>query len=477
MNRINSKKTLGNSIIFTGMTVIQKGLGFVLLPIYTIFLSPEEYGIANLVTSVCAIFSLVISLALDDAIARYYVDCKTKNDVKTLTTTIVTVALISSVLILTAIVVFRKILLDPFLNDVDFYPYVILGLVQVGATSVYNIFQKVLIIETRALHYTINTFVFFLLNTAFCILFITKLGMGACGMLLAGAIVYIIFFIYSMIMLIKRMNFKFDKDIAEKCLKYGFVLLPNRIATWGMATLNKVILGNKISVASLGIYNIGITFSGIVNIVSNSVAMALQPFFFYRLSEGKAKDKIDIQNIVQLISMIFCLIGFGIILFSVDIIHLVINENYWSAVQVIPILTLGEIFSAYSTLFIHTLFYFRDLTKYVAVSTFLGAVISIGTSFLLIPHFGIFGCAAAIVVANVVTCIIKAIISNRKIQIKSKRMFGFAFLSYGLGELFYSKRLVFKIILFALVTFLYMFFNKKEIKFFLKELYGNHSKE
>lgn len=56
-------------------------------------------------------------------------------------------------------------------------------------------------------------------------------------------------------------------------------------------------------------------------------------------------------------------------------------------------------------------------------------------------------------------------------------MFGFAFLSYGLGELFYDKKLEFKIISFLLVTFLYVFFNKKEIICFLKELYGRHSKE
>ena len=50
--RMSAKsKVLENSFLYTFSSLLAKAVGFLLLPVYTLFLTPEDYGITNLVNS------------------------------------------------------------------------------------------------------------------------------------------------------------------------------------------------------------------------------------------------------------------------------------------------------------------------------------------------------------------------------------------------------------------------------------------
>lgn len=411
-------KLLGNSVIFIGMTFIQKGMAFLLLPLYTKILSPNEYGIVSLVTSIYAIYILIFSIALDDAVARYYFKYKSdKEKKKVVLGTFTLIALATSIIGTIILVIASSLFLEPFAQKIDFFPYMILGLVPVGCSSVYSIVQKLLIIEEKAIHYSINTLVFFIMNTGLSIEFIVVMGMGAEGMLLASAITYALFFIYCIIYLFSKMSFKLDKNIAITGLKYGAILLPNRLASWGLTSLNKVVLGNFISTAALGIYYIAANFGSILTIVANSFSFALQPWIYKQL-EKKEGGQNNIKILVKVVSVLFCLAGLAISLFSKEVLFLFIDNRYSDAIKIIPILVWGATTSSYGTLFVYILFYYERLTKFVSISTIFGASINIVLSLVLIPHYGIKGAAIAIAIADLLICLIKSYYSTIKANIR-----------------------------------------------------------
>lgn len=45
-------KILKNTSLYTLCALLQKGTGFLLLPIYTTYLKPEDYGTMNLIDTV-----------------------------------------------------------------------------------------------------------------------------------------------------------------------------------------------------------------------------------------------------------------------------------------------------------------------------------------------------------------------------------------------------------------------------------------
>lgn len=466
---------IGRSMIFTGMTIFQKGIAFLLVPLYSHLLSPEQFGIINLVNSIAAVYILIASFALDDAMGRYYFEYRNNAEkLKKTVSTITLMSLISSTSIFLILILANKIFVAPFIGDVDYYPYMILALVPVFCTSLFSLLQKILIIEGRAMHYSINTLFFFILNTGLILIFVGILSWGAVGFLIANAIVYICYFIYSLIFLISRMSFSFDKFLFKDSLRYGLILLPNRIATWGTSGINKVIVGNTLSLSLLGILNIAITFSSLLSVFANSISLALQPWVFSKLEQGINGEK-SIVKIINILAMVFCLVGFGISLFAVEIITILINERYLDAIPLIPVLILGSTASAYSVLFVHVLFYYKTYTKYIAYSTVIGAGINIILCILLIPLIGILGACIALAGSALVVCLIKMKYALKSFEEKKNwnAMFLFLIFSFIISQLCLSFNVSFgiKFGIFFSFLFIYSLILKKDLQYFKKSKY------
>ena len=65
-------KLLKNSGIYVIVSMLQKCISFFLLPLYTAFLTPADYGILNVVSSISSLLSVFFLLSLNSAGARFY---------------------------------------------------------------------------------------------------------------------------------------------------------------------------------------------------------------------------------------------------------------------------------------------------------------------------------------------------------------------------------------------------------------------
>ena len=65
------KKVLENSFFYMFSSLLVKAMGFFLLPIYTIFLTPEEYGVTNLVTGFINTATFIVAFSLYSAAIRF----------------------------------------------------------------------------------------------------------------------------------------------------------------------------------------------------------------------------------------------------------------------------------------------------------------------------------------------------------------------------------------------------------------------
>lgn len=68
------KSFIKNSAIYTIATVLTRGIAIFLVPIYTIYLTPTEYGIIDYFMILASIINLTIALEISQAVARYYQD-------------------------------------------------------------------------------------------------------------------------------------------------------------------------------------------------------------------------------------------------------------------------------------------------------------------------------------------------------------------------------------------------------------------
>ncbi|MDC1476932.1 oligosaccharide flippase family protein, partial [Porticoccaceae bacterium] len=68
---MNLRSLVKDSALYTVVNVLNKGISIILLPIYTFFLSPEQFGLVDYLAAIGAIVAVTVSLEVTQALARY----------------------------------------------------------------------------------------------------------------------------------------------------------------------------------------------------------------------------------------------------------------------------------------------------------------------------------------------------------------------------------------------------------------------
>lgn len=404
-------KIVANSAMYSLTTLLQKGAAFFLLPLYTAFLTPEDYGIVSVVTSVSSFMAVLIMMALNGAATRFHYRNTDEAYRKVLWGTITTIVVISSLGWGAVFYTFHKYLVDPFIGEVEFYPYVVIGLANTIITPLYLLFQASLQARQEALHYSINTLSNFFVHVGLAVLFIAVFKMGALGMLLANVSTALIFFVYVLIMYVPKIKMGIDKQIAKEAFGYSLPLLPHQISMWSAGTIDRLFLNGYKGKAATGVYSVGQQFGNVVGTIAYSVNQAFVPWFYQMVEKGKEGwRKIEQMGLVSVIG--YSLIAFTISLFAPEILRVMVSEGFRDAWKIMPLLNFAFVYHGVYFFFINILFIKN--TGQVFFVTLSAMVIDVVLNILLVPIWGVWGCSVAFFVTYLSRSIVALVLSRRK---------------------------------------------------------------
>ena len=202
---MSTKKVIVNSGIYAIASVFQKAISFLLLPLYTFYLNPIDYGIIGLALPLVNLLSVTFTLSLEGAVTRFYSDYK--NDTKKLQEffgTVISFVAINSIVIGALIILLKDYLLSSYIESVPFYPYFLLSILIAIVNPIYTIYQTILRTKQEAKEHAINSSLNFLLLILFNVIFIAILKIGAVGQLLSYLITGFLFSVWSIYRLLRR---------------------------------------------------------------------------------------------------------------------------------------------------------------------------------------------------------------------------------------------------------------------------------
>lgn len=470
-------KIVKNSALYSFTTLLQKGAAFFLLPLYTAFLTPEDYGIVNVVTSVSSFMAVLIMMALNGAATRFHYKDSDEGYRKVLWGTITTIVFICSLGWGAVFFTLHRFLVDPFIGEIDFYPYAVIGLANTVITPLYLLFQSYLQARQEAMHYSINTFSHFLVQVGLAIVFIAVYKMGAVGMLLSNVITSLIFFLYVLIVFIPRIKIGINKKVANDSFKYSLPLLPHQISIWSAGTIDRLFLNGYKGEAVTGIYSVGQQFGNVVGTIAYSVNQAFVPWFFQMIEKGKeGYRKIEQMGLISVIG--YSLIAFAISLFAPEILRVMVSEKFRDAWQVIPLLNFAFVFHGVYFFFINILFV-KD-TGWVFVVTLSSMIVDIVASILLIPVLGFWGAGIACLMTYFSRSIFAFILSRKKnkdINYNAVAMFlipllflGLSFVNWPLNNLLFIWSVLIKIVFCSVLGLVFYWKYKEQLMTLVQQI-------
>lgn len=428
-------KLFTNTTIYSVVMVLQKGISFFLLPIYTMFLQPSDYGVLGVASSLSSFLSIFITLSLGAASTRfYYSHNKDENYARKLYGTIVSIVFLNSLFFGAIFVCCHKWIIDPFLGSIDFFPCIFLGMVNVIVTPLYLYFQEYLQTRQEGLHFGINSMCFFVLQVGLTVISLSVLDMGVVGVLSAQLVTSVVFFIYAACVFARKIEIGVDKQIAKESIRYALPLVPHALANWSNGTIDKLLINGLKSEATAGLYNLGQQFASTMNIFANAINQAYVPWFFDQLNDKK-RGIIKIQEVSEMIVCMMSLVALLLSLFSKEILDLMIkNPAYDGVWKIIPLLVAAYLFHGLYFFFVNILFV--SDTKVVFTVTVATIAVNVGANILLIPGYGYVGSAVAFLITYLFQSLLAFIVSyvrNKEIRLRPLRLFGLCVASFTLS--------------------------------------------
>lgn len=419
---MSTGKVIKNSMIYSIVSILQKAVGFFLLPVYTVYLTTNDYGIVAMITTLVSFVSIFTTLSLNGAATYFtYEKPEDKLYIKKLWGTILTVIIINSMIICILLIFFHVITVDKVMKGIVFYPYILTGIATVTFSSVYLLYQTYLQTIQDGKKYGMNNILFFGTNITLTLLTVIVFKMGAIGVITASLITNVIFAIYALFDFYTKIEIGINIEILKKSLKYSLPLLPHSLSGWIMTMIDRILLNSIQSTASVGLYNIGFQFGNLMNIITGAITQAYSPWLFENLKKREGLE--NIRKFTQYGIIFYSIIGLIIAMLSKEIISFMVSYDFKDSWRVVPILVFSNVFTGYYYFFVGVLF--EKDTKLVPLVTFIGGITTVGFNYMLIPRYSYIGAAVSNLFSSFVVMLVTYFIA---IKIKNLNIPIFKFL-------------------------------------------------
>jgi len=376
-------------------------ISFFLIPVYTRFLTPEDYGIAEVVGSVGAVLFVFMRLGMGGAITRYYFDLKSKEAFRDFVSTVFISMMTWSLVICTLLTFWGENLFSGVLGDVPFHPFLVIGIWSAIAAIPNEIMRRVLQVREQSRLFSIMVVSRFTLGLVLTILLVVVFRMRVLGLLLANLIDGIVFTFVAIYVMRKDLKLKFRRSALINALKYGVPMIPHHLSGWILTMVNRILLANLDSIKAVGIYGIGYRFALPLKLVVDAFGLAWTPMYFERRKTlGDDAESLLARSSGYLIYG-FLFLTLGVSLFAKEVIIILLPENYHSAHAIVPVLVITYLFDGMSRIVVNAIYYVKK-TWIAPIVSGSSAVVNVVMNLLLIPKYGPIGTAMAMSASSVV---------------------------------------------------------------------------
>lgn len=412
----SSQKVVTNSVIYTVAGLLQKCFSFFLLPLYTAYLTTEDYGITSITGSFTATMSFIVTFSLFSAVLRFYVDLKSDPEkLRRFYGTVVLFVFISGAFFAGLFTVLRNSLTKYIFGDIDFYPVIMICLIELTFHCQHTMYQNILRSQQKATKCAVLSLTYFFVTLGLNILFVVGFKMGATGVLLSALIsglLYTIYFVADMLRT-KAMALCFDFKLLKDALKYSIPIMPHNLSTSITMLISKVLIQGTTSLAALGVYSVATQFGNMADTVQTYINNAYGPWLYERLHEKGDGYKATIRSVVNMLCSVTGVFFIALSLFAHDYILLFIDKSYLGAWKYVPLIVIVFAVKIPYYFYINILFYYKKASRMIFIATLSSSILNMVLSYILIPRFDVYGSILADGIAMFLRVLIVVALSKK----------------------------------------------------------------
>lgn len=384
---------LGRNIgIYSLGNIALRSSAFLLIPIYTRYLSIDNYGVLDICIITMQILIVFMTLGMPQSLVRFYGEHEIEEKTGSLFTTSITINLFGCLVFSIVILLLRNPLSKLFFSQDYSFILVLVCLISVARSltqSSLSYFRA----KNQAFVYSAISLAIMVGLMALNIIFVIILRKGIIGILQSYLFVYGSAAVCISAYIFLKTKPNISRSVAQKLLYFGLPLILSMSGWFIIQMSSRYFLVNFSGLTEVGIYGLGYRVVTILQIVIvMPFQLAFGPFIFSHERDPELKAKIS-SILTYLLVLLFAstwITGF----LAKLIIRIIAPPEYQQAYLVV-LLMLPSIVALGVYYWAASLLHLKKKTLLIGFFIACSALINVLLNLWLIPKYGWFGAATS----------------------------------------------------------------------------------
>ena len=468
------KALLKHTSVYGAGNLLNKLVGFLLIPFYTHYLSPADYGTLELLDLSVALLGLAVLMWMNASIVRYYYDYEDQRNRNEVISTALVIACLVGTVCAAAGIVFAKPLSALILKSPDFYKYFWPLSITFFFSTLSSVSFSFLRAKQRSALVTALSVASMILSLSLNIYFIAVLKTGVIGILYSGLISTALTAIVLTVATLREVGLDFNADKLKALVIYGAPLVFTSFSAFALNFSDRFFLQHYTNVSTVGIYALGYKFAFMLSF------LIVQPFDMiwssrlYEVAKKQDGEKL-FSRIFRYYGLVLVTCALGLSLVIKDIIAVVAAPSYRDAYKIVPVVALAYVFQGAYRFMVGGI-YLKKKTYRVGMISAASLAANLILNFTLIPIYGAMGAAWATALSFLFMAALAYIVSEKLyaakyqvsallIPIASAAALYFIASKITVSSMALSAALKISVLLcFPVILFLIGFFRKEELR-------------
>jgi O-antigen/teichoic acid export membrane protein len=392
---------------YTAASILSKLIAVALLPLYTRYLTPADYGAAEVMFAAVVSASIVVRFGTIEALLRFYYkdDEDPAHVVSTSFAALFWFATAAALIALPFAGPISEALLDR--------PAPGLARISIGGLWVLTMFEYLLTLfrlEERARAYFTTTILSVLTAIGLTVILVVGQGEGARGLLLGSyasgaAFVLGLIFVHR-----RRLSLLIDPPLLRRMTRFGLPTMPAELSLYLLNFVDRIVIVRSAGLAEAGLYSLAVKFAQAVNVLVRGFQLAWPPLAYSIREDGEAR-RVYAAIVTWFVAGCAFVVA-GMWLFSRWIVRALAAPQFFDSYEAIGLIATGvTLYALYMVLVV--ILGRTGRTEFNFPATIAALVVNVALNLALVPSLGIVGAGLALVASYVVVVALMYVLTQR----------------------------------------------------------------
>lgn len=420
---------LKHSTIYGIGNILAKIVSFLMLPLYTRFLTPTDYGVLELIDVTTGMLGIVIGVGVAQAMGRFYYESEDPAYRAGVVSTIYLIVIAAAAAGFLALYPTTGFLASFILDSENYATLFVVSFASLALGMIIDVGQVYWRVTHRSMLFISVSMLNMVVAVSLNIVFVAVLEQGVLGILYAGLITRVVIGIPVIIMILRKVGLHWDWPLAKGIVKYSLPLIPSQLANTVVNYSDRYFIKHFVSIQDAGIYGLANKLGTAIHmLVTSPFIMAFQPRRFEIANRPDAP--FVLSKVFDYFQIVIVSIGLVLCVFIDEVMVIMTTPEYYRAGTLVPMIVFTMAVFAMRYHFEFGILQTKK-TKYYMYINIVASVVHLLANLVLVKQFGLWGALYASLLAISLHSVLIGIVGLRLFPIdiqfrKNAKLFAIA---------------------------------------------------